>query len=538
MAGAEAIGLILLAWASGTAIFLGLGRLVLPPATRDAGGPFRALWAGFAALLAFLQLWHLVWPVDGAALAVLAALAAAGLARGRAPLAWPGREALWPSLLLLAALLLVADRSLGPPLANDSGGYHLGSVRWAAEHPAVPGLANLDLRLGFASSFFLYVALLDVGPLEQRSHHVAGGLLLALLLAQLLVQAARSPRGRAADLAAALMIPPALSQALGWNVSSPTPDLAVFVLGTVLGLRLLEHVEDRGSPVLELVALAAALVTVKLSALALAGAAVVVALALSPRPDRRPLAAAAVAGAFLLPWMATNVVLSGYPAYPLQALAAPVGWRVPEAEVARLQEWIRSWARAPGLRPEQVLGRGDWIAPWARTLLGNRIWVQVPLLLLAVGAVGLAVRRRAALWPALFPPLAAIAYWLALAPDLRFLGAALWLLAAFAIAMVWRGEGARGAALLPAALGALLALGVLAGAWRRHDLLLRPDPVAGFHPTPPAPVAPRTLSSGLVVQVPPARSCFDAPLPCAADPPPDLRPRRAGDLRAGFVRSP
>jgi hypothetical protein len=545
VAGAEAIGLILLAWILGAALFLGLGLLVLPHVPSGTDGVFRALWAGFAAMLAFLQVWHWAWPVGGAALAVLGALAAAGLVRSRRR--WRGfraggRVGLGTCGLVVAVLVLIADRSLGPPLGNDSGGYHLGSVRWAAEHPLVPGLGQLDPRLGFASSHFLYVALLDVGPLEWRSHHVASGLLLALLLGQLLTQAARlGARARASDLAAALLIPPALAQALSPSASSPSPDLAVFVLEMVLGLALLARCEDGERSVLELVALASALVTVKLSALGLAVAAVAVALGVSRGPRRPRLwSVAAVAAVFLVPWMASNVVLTGYPAYPLRALAMPVPWRLADAEVARLQDWIRSWARAPGLQPEQVLAGSAWIGPWARALLGNRVWVQVPLALLAGGVILLAASRRAAaLLPALAAPLAGVAYWLATAPDLRFLGASLWLLAAFTVAIAAGAAPWPHAPRMVAGLGVLLALGVIAGAARRGDLVLRPDPAAGFHATPAAPVAPYRTRSGLVVLVPEvARSCFYAPLPCAPDPQPGLRLRRPGELGSGFVREP
>jgi hypothetical protein len=549
--GAEAIGLLLLAWTLGAALVLGLGLLVTRRAESGADGFFGTLWTGFVAALAILQVWHMAWPVGGAALAVLGSLAAFGLVRGRERWRawWSGlRRAPWIGALVFPAVLLVADRSLGPPLGNDSGGYHLASVRWTAEHPLVPGLGNLHSRLGFDSSHFLYVALLDVGPFEWRSHHVASGLILSLLLTQLLAQGARAfQEGRAADLAALLLIPAALSQALGPSASSPSPDLAVFVLGVVLGLRLLALCEQRDSiSALGLVALAAALVTVKLSALGLAAAAVAVTLVVAPREPagrRLGLQAAAVAAVFLVPWMARNVVLTGYPVYPLPWLAMPVSWRVDPADVAGLQDWIRSWARAPGLPKDQVLAGSAWIGPWARALLGNRIGVQVPIAVLASSAVVLTLSWRAgceerhralALLPALAAPLAGVAYWLVTAPDLRFLGASLWLLAAFAGAMAAIIAGRPG---LSVALGALLAMGVLAGAARRGDLFLAPDPRGGFHATPSAAVAPLQTRSGLVVLIPQESShCWYAPLPCTPEPRADLRLRRPGDLAAGFVR--
>jgi hypothetical protein len=541
VAGAEAIGLLLLAWTLAAVLFLGLGLLVQRRPRDGLDGFVTALWSGLAAALALLQVWHLAWPVGAAALAVLAALSAAGLARGRAHwrawLSGPRRRP-WAFGLVLAVLILVADRSLGPPLGSDSGGYHLTSVRWSADHALAPGLANLNHRLGYASSHFLHAALLDVGPLRFRSHHAASGLLLGLLLAQLLAQGARVWRERrAADLAAVLLVPAALAQALRPGASSPSPDLAVFVLGAVLGLQLLAFCETREGG-LPLVALAAALVTVKLSALGLAAGALAVALRAAPA---LALPAAAISAAFLLPWMARNVLLTGYAAYPLPGLALAVPWRVPDAERALHLGWIRSWARAPGLPADQVLGGTEWLGPWAQSLLANRIDVLAPLALLAAGATWLALAPRGGtrgLGPALLAPLAGIAFWLATAPDLRFLGASLWLLAAFTAAIAAaRSERPGAAAVL--ALGIAASLAVLAGAARRGALLLRPDPAHGFHPTPQAIVVPFATRSGLVLWVPQeAGNCWYAPLPCTPEPRGDLRLRRPGELGSGFVRDP
>ena len=505
-------------------------------------GFFTALWSGLAAALAFLQVWHLAWPVGAAALAVLAALSAAGLARGRAHArAWLAglRRNPWAFGLVLAVLILVADRALGPPLGSDSGGYHLTSVRWSADHALAPGLANLNHRLGYTSSHFLHAALLDVGPLRFRSHHAASGLLLGLLLAQLLAQASRvQGERRVVDLAAVLLVPAALAQTLRPAASSPSPDLAVFVLGAVLGLRLLAFCETRErSDGLAVVTLAAALLTVKLSALGLAAAAAVVALRAAPA---LALPAAAVSAAFLLPWMARNVLLTGYAAYPLPALALSVPWRIPDAERAAHLGWIRSWARAPGLPADQVLNGTDWIGPWAQSLLANRIDVLAPLVVLAAGLIGLSLapRGETRCFPALLAPLAGIAFWLATAPDLRFLGASLWLLAAFTAAIAAARHGRRGAAAV-LVLGFGASLAVLAGAARRGALVLRPDPVHGFHPTPPASVVPFTTRSGLVLWVPQeAGNCWYAPLPCTPEPRADLRLRRPGELGSGFVRDP
>jgi len=49
-----------------------------------------------------------------------------------------------------------------------------------------------------------------------------------------------------------------------------------------------------------------------------------------------------------LPQVARNVILSGYPAFPVPLLPSlPVDWAIPQDEVVRQTGWIMSWARLP-----------------------------------------------------------------------------------------------------------------------------------------------------------------------------------------------
>jgi hypothetical protein len=212
--------------------------------------------------------------------------------------------------------------------------------------------------------------------------------------------------------------------------------------------------------------------------------------------------------------------------------------------VARVSEWVRSWARAPGRLPEDVLGRLDWLGPWLASVRDNRVDVLAPLGLAAVGAAALAIAWRdrerrqvaASLAPVLLPPLASLAIWFVTAPAIRFLGASLWLLAALGTAVAAAALGGR-AARVAAALAALLAAGVLSGAARRGSLLVEPA-YGGFHATPEPALDTFTTRSGLVLLVPRDRDCYYAPLPCTPEPRAELRLRRPGDLASGFVRDP
>jgi hypothetical protein len=90
-------------------------------------------------------------------------------------------------LAMTATAIWLANRAIGPALNADSGLYHFTSVRWATSYPIVPGLGNLHYRLAFNSSYFLYVASLDIGAWAHESHHLANGFLLLGLLTQILL---------------------------------------------------------------------------------------------------------------------------------------------------------------------------------------------------------------------------------------------------------------------------------------------------------------------------------------------------------------
>ncbi|MEX2611286.1 MAG: hypothetical protein WEA24_15290 [Gemmatimonadota bacterium] len=180
---------LLLVWGTLAAVVLvGLGRLlrlILPPPGEDGTSP-PAFWLGLAGCLAFLQLWHLLLPVDGRAALLLLGVGLAGFrsGRGSAGVARPGAYGV-ALLLLLPAVLVLANRALGEATVYDSGLYHFANVRWATEHALVPGLGNLHARLAFNQSYFLLVAGLDHPLPGLDGHRLVNGILYVALLAEL-----------------------------------------------------------------------------------------------------------------------------------------------------------------------------------------------------------------------------------------------------------------------------------------------------------------------------------------------------------------
>ena len=486
---------------------------------------------------------------------------------------------------------------MGPPgPGGDSGLYHLPAVRWYLAFPAVPGLGNVHDRLGFNSSYFLYAALLDTGPSPVRCFHLANGLLVAALMAQLLLglfSAARDwGRARLSDLLQALLIFPLLIAARSpYFVSSIAPNAAIFVLGIIVGVQLLEFLleadEDpqRLRRLYTIVFLSCVGITVKLSFLAFGVVASATALGIwfiraRQRGGRglRNVGALSFACAALplAPWVIHGIILTGYVAFPSTVGAMPVDWRVPRSVALRQQRLIYSWARKPWADPAEVLGNWRWLQPWLRDNIPRPLIIG-PCVLALLGGLfivaswlrnRLIVRGRA--WLFFLTPAAGLAFWFVMAPAPDFAGAAFVLLgcgaAAFALAphcgaavqflsspggrrmlawccalvicaaalMLISGKSAAVRTLrrersLPAALACL---GVNSEFVMGHPFYDR------LQPAPRQPYKTYVTNSGLVVYVPTHDVfCWEIPLPSAPGPVPRFGVAPRGPVAGRFCHS-
>ena len=587
--------LILGAWAALGVLCSGIGLLLRRAwglKNPDLEACLQAFWLGWASVVLFLQILHLFFPIGASALTVVFLAGVAGWCWHLHALAgcWSRRRVgAWICIALWWCVVLVlANRASGPPENGDTGIYYLNAIRWASDYPVVPGLGNLHLFLALNSSHFLYASLVDVGPWEFRSQHVVNGLLLAVLLAQIawsVAQLLTVPGAwRLRHLYFTLLLPIVLkwSDSRFW-VSSPAPDLPIFILGILLVASLLDMIESpdqdafaSGFTLLGVGLLAALGVTIKLSfaVFALTGVVLGVGIWVQRRgwgaQSRKVLISVAAAMSLLIvPWMVRGIFLSGYPLFPSTLGAVPVEWRMPEEKTRAIREGITNWARQPFKRPEELLPGWAWLEPWSVQIGKKTFEVLVPLCLFGVSALFaflLGKRGRRAAWLLLLVPLSSLVFWFLVAPDARFAGSAFWVLGvtAFLLALDDFKLLQRGALR-----GALVAVALLLCLWPVKYFPWKkwngPGSDAGFHP-PPAPgcrlkavpdssadgslsVSPaletRTglkefvTRSGLRIQVPvEGDQCWEAPLPCSPGCSPYLRLRSEGDLGQGFKEDP
>ncbi|OWP65100.1 hypothetical protein CDA63_01725 [Hymenobacter amundsenii] len=535
--------------------------------------PFELLsLSGIALLLAVLAPLSLVLPIGPAVQAALGfGVAALLLGQRRALVAAAGHwktTVTWASAAWWAGAALLGLLGLNLLLRDQAGSrnpdaqlYYLQTLQWITDYPAVPGLGNLHGRLAFNSHLFLVTALFRL-PTPTGNYYPLPPYLATLLavaavrgLVRGLTGPARSRTGWA--LAGLVLFFVFLYLFQTW-LASPAPDYVLVVWLCLLLLfysRFFGPYPIRGRadrPVLLLlVLLSCVAVTIKLSALPILLLPVHALWVAGRRGDtgslRRWVGPAALAGLLLLPWVGRNLVLSGYPVYPLVGLPGlPVDWKMPAALVQTEQRLIINMARQ--MAPADWYGPvaahwQQWLPAWWQQQISQPA-VALPLLLAAIAplVVGWRIWRRPALGQTAASPgwlsawlvaVAGSAFWLLLAPDYRF-GLGFLLLMAGG---PWFS--------LPASRRVIWLMLVLGAAGALH--LLR-EPVYGLrHPIPGAvsavvwPVLPplpptviQRLPDGQLVHVAQAQgACGETALPCTHAIEPGLE-RRGESLGQGF----
>lgn len=544
-------------------VFTGIGLLLRRLFARTPLAPaelFLLPWVGWGASIAFLQLWHMTRAVDAAAAVAVAAAGLAGLALHSPELARllsaHRRRAWWMIAVACGLALWLANNSVRQPGVYDAGLYHLNTIHWNRAYAVVPGLGNLHGRFAFNNASFLYAALLEVGPFDHRSHHLASAFLIWLVFlpcAHGLWTVLRRPQAvPVPQVFLALLAVPILAWSLNSGyVPSASPDVPIFLLTIVLTALLLVWLDPQQRPPPRLAALAAIFllamvgVAVKLTAAVFGAVAALIALILYGRRQASPRAwfaalvlSVALAVFVLAPWCMRGVTLSGYPVFPVTIGRCPVDWAMPRGAVEGWVEVLQSYARDHDAPREAVLNTWTWVGPWFRRTLHDSVFdFTMPFALLATALAMVAALNRQRpgawrdwRWVALLPAVVGEIAWFFSSPDPRYQAAMPWVLVAGTLAIGGRNWARRRTL--------VLALSVLVGVMfiRPLDLVLSwKDP----GPAQQMPLNTRTTDAGLQVYVPvQGDQCWDSDLPATPYFKRRLRLRVPGDMSKGFTSQP
>jgi hypothetical protein len=573
------MGIIISAWAILFVIFTGCGLFI----RRSFGLKIHnfdnllfSFWIGWAYAIFFLQIWNLFFKIDWWAFLLISILGAMGLLWNYQDTWYLLKKSIFKYwyiyLILILMTLWMANRSILSPFVYDSGLYHLTSVRWATSFPVVPGLGNLHGRLAFNSSYFLYLALLQIGFWVNKSYHFANGILILVLIMQILLSSIKFFKNNSEiklyHSYYILFFIPVLIKIIKPDC---TPDLVIFILGIVLSAEFLYFLEnnDNTNNILDkekeytifiITSLSILGITIKLSFFALGIAFFLFTIIIwlkkyikSPGKavDKKLfmwISGGVILG--LLVWMIRGIILSGYIAYPSTLGAFPVEWRVPYTSVVDEANWIRSWARLPGVHWSKVLGNWDWFKPWVTySFKAEKFNTILPLFISFVSIISIILKKFIKkkhyeipknMWLILLPPIIAIIFWFFTAPTIRFIGASFWILGVASIILAISCSNKLQWRKILIIIGiSICTIYILYKYFTFEGLILTKDKIKNFYNVPKVTLKKEITNTGLVIFLPKeGDQCWDAQLPCSPYMNPDLRLRRKGDIRYGFIVYP
>lgn len=299
----------------------------------------------------------------------------------------------WKAVFLVIVFLLFAYGGSRGYLHFDSGLYHAQAIRWIEEYGVVPGLANLHCRLAYNSSAFVLTALYSMEFLVGQSlHTVAGFMALVLAVKGLdVVKVFSRKKVLVSDFVKVAML--FYISVIYTEMMSPASDyfamLFLFYV-VVTWIELEEKKEKEIAPYGMLCVLLAVNVTIKLSA------AIMLLLVIKPavlllREKRYGQIAIYLSMGILavFPYLARNVILSGWLVYPFPALDFfSFDWEIPAGEARYDAEEIKVYAKGMTDVLLKDTPLNQWLPSWFGKLKGlEKIWVLSSAASVAAGVV-------------------------------------------------------------------------------------------------------------------------------------------------------
>lgn len=368
--------------------------------------PDVCLACGLMVINVYAQIFSLFYKVGAMACCLLFFLGIICLAclmfsaRREGRLNMPDKQKLWTWLttrktnILLIVICAAATLfwTTSTAMHYDTYLYHIQTIKWIEEYGVVPGLGNLHCRFAYNSAFMALQALLSLEWLTGQSMHTVNGYICCIAIVYALTdnRLFTNERPELSDLLKIAMI--AYVYYTREYISSPNSDTLAMLLVLYICIKWSEFIEKDirdALPYTYLCVLGVWAVTVKLSA----GVCIILAIypfVLLIKGKRwKEMAVNICAGLFIaLPWLARNIVISGYLLYPYPRLDFfSVDWKMPESVVTFDAREIMLWGRGIKNPYQSATPIWEWFPAWFQ---------DVPRFIVVVGfgsaiALGIAV---------------------------------------------------------------------------------------------------------------------------------------------------
>jgi hypothetical protein len=268
------------------------------------------------------------------------------------------------AIFLIAATVL--SLSLIAPLHYDTGLYHLQTTMWNETFRVVPGLANLHERLAFNSNFFTLTPIFCLSSLFQQ--HIFAINALSILCFFIWCVLASQKTASFPIKVALVIFPLLIFRTYAGNISSLSTDMLPNILILYVILKLLFFDERQSTQNISLPVIALYSVTLKLSAAPVALLFLVAIIKLITKKNYKEFSFLVITGsAIVLPWLARNIILSGYLIYPFPSIDLfNFDWKQPIELVQATKDNVTSFARV-GLGPETLSwATSKWFPIWLK----------------------------------------------------------------------------------------------------------------------------------------------------------------------------
>ena len=418
--------------------------------------------SGLAAITFVSMLSCLFMPLGGLFQLVLLLITAVCAISGRSALkaSWKADCKRWQEgnwiirLMFIAFIFVMAKLSYAPSSHHDDGLYYSTTIKWLQEYGTVKGLANLNPRIAFNSSWHILQAAFGFPFLHLGLFNDMNGLLFLLVLLYSMGGILALLKGQATVqnlLRTFFMLPVlafhfhATSDIILFNVnfiSSSSADVPACLLTWMIFLLFLEGAkgvdgtaESRHIRLQDILVIGYSVwvLTIKLSyapILILSG--FILVKALIARQIKTALYLGAASLLFLIPWITRTALLSGYLFFPFSRIdLLHVAWKLPLKDILWHENAVKAFPLGADLNRPFDIPFSKWFPAWFAGLDFIRQVVLGSAILSFVGYAVIAVRYSFSgdrqffarhQRPVVFvlAGTAGILFWLLKGPDFRF----------------------------------------------------------------------------------------------------------------------
>lgn len=336
-------------------------------------------------------------------------------------------------ILIMLCLVFVLLHSLLAPIWVDTSYYHIQNIMWNDQYRVVPGLANLQIRFGFNSNYFLLCPVFGVKPLFGQYIFGIQSLCITLIFSCLIYDISKG-RNLVAGIVS-LFIFCFFIYVYKQHITSPSSDLIPNLLILYLILKILFEKDALKKYPLLYLAIPTLCLTLKLSSFMVGLFTVCVLWLFFKEKSYRQLYFSIVYAALIvIIWCVRTTIISGYLIFPYPVINLfSFDWKVPLQYVVDQKDYIQAFARVDNIPMREALNMNiaEWLPMWwkvgmfyhfpiANRLLFILCLISVPLMLVLLFISKNNRKKNSVVYGAWLVSLFGFVFWLFNAPDFRF----------------------------------------------------------------------------------------------------------------------